>query len=160
MIPVGVLQTTALNGENSMVTSLTTDSHFEGFNEHHPVLFRIAWRMLGNPSDTEDILQQAYLRWLGTKADEVRSPRAFLVTMVTRLCLNDLDLARVKREVSFELEETSMSNECEMHLPTIQIWPMHSTRRFLFCFGDFPRTCRVPPAGSIRMQLRRGLSNP
>lgn len=60
--------------------------------------------MLGNPSDAEDILQEGLLRWMRTNPLEIRSPRAFLVTMVTRLCLNHLDLSRVKREVPLELD--------------------------------------------------------
>lgn len=81
-----------LTWQQTMETQLTT------FNEHRPLLFGIAWRMLGNTADAEDILQEAYIRWLGTAGTDVRSPRALLVTIVTRLCLNHLDLARVKRE--------------------------------------------------------------
>jgi RNA polymerase sigma-70 factor (ECF subfamily) len=68
------------------------------------LLFGIAWRMLGNPSEAEDILQEGLLRWLRTNPLEVRIPRAFLVTIITRLCLNHLDLSRVKREVPLELD--------------------------------------------------------
>ena len=60
--------------------------------------------MLGNPADAEDLLQEALLRWMRINPLEVRSPKAFLITMVTRLCLNHLDLARVKKEISFDLE--------------------------------------------------------
>lgn len=57
--------------------------------------------MLGNVTDAEDILQEALIRWQRLDESSVRSPRAFLVTMVTRLCLNHLDLARVKKERLF-----------------------------------------------------------
>lgn len=87
-----------------MVIGMTTESHIEAFNQHRPVLFGIAWRMLGNPSDAEDILQEGLLRWLRTNPLEVRSHRAFLVTIITRLCLNHLDLARVKKEVPLDLD--------------------------------------------------------
>jgi RNA polymerase sigma-70 factor (ECF subfamily) len=89
-----------------MIAAMMTESqpHVESFDEFRPLLFGIAWRMLGNPSDAEDVLQEALLRWMRTIAQEIRSPRAFLVTMVTRLCLNHLDLARVKKEVSFETD--------------------------------------------------------
>lgn len=60
--------------------------------------------MLGNPADAEDLLQEALLRWMRINPLEIRSPKAFLITMVTRLCLNHLDLARVKKEISFDLE--------------------------------------------------------
>jgi RNA polymerase sigma-70 factor (ECF subfamily) len=82
----------------------TTESHIETYNQHRPLLFGIAWRMLGNPSDAEDILQEGFLRWLRTDPVVVRSPRSFLVTVITRLCLNHLDLARVKKEVPLELD--------------------------------------------------------
>lgn len=87
-----------------MLIDRTTDSQVELFNQHRPLLFGIAWRMLGNPADAEDILQEGLLRWIRTDSAEVRSPRAFLVTMVTRLCLNHLDLARVKKEVPLQVD--------------------------------------------------------
>ena len=62
--------------------------------------------MLGNPADAEDILQEGLLRWLRTDPLEVRSPRAFLVTVITRLCLNHLDLARVKKEISLDRDRS------------------------------------------------------
>jgi RNA polymerase sigma-70 factor, ECF subfamily len=86
-----------------MVIGTTTELHVETFTQHRPLLFGIAWRMLGNTADAEDLLQEALLRWMRTNPLEIRSPKAFLVTMVTRLCLNHLDLARVKKEVSFDL---------------------------------------------------------
>ncbi len=82
-----------------------TETHVETFSSHRPLLFGIAWRMLGNSSDAEDILQEAFLRWQRANIAEVLSPRAFLVTIVTRLCLNYLDLARVKREQPYGTEE-------------------------------------------------------
>jgi RNA polymerase sigma-70 factor (ECF subfamily) len=87
-----------------MVVGMTTESHIETYNQHRPLLFGIAWRMLGNPSDAEDVLQEGFLRWLRTNPIEVRSPRAFLVTVITRLCLNHLDLSRVKKEVPLDLD--------------------------------------------------------
>lgn len=77
------------------------DTQVERFNQHRPLLLGIAWRMLGNTADAEDILQETFLRWMRTVESEIRSPRAFLVTVVTRLCLNHLDRARVKREQPF-----------------------------------------------------------
>jgi RNA polymerase sigma-70 factor (ECF subfamily) len=68
------------------------------FEEHRNLLFSIAYRMLGSVADGEDILQEAYLRWQGASETEIRSPRAFLVTIVTRLCINHLQSARLQRE--------------------------------------------------------------
>ena len=68
------------------------------FERHRPRLFGIAYRMLGSRSDAEDILQDAYLRWHRGASQELRSPEAWLVTTVTRLCIDRLRAARTQRE--------------------------------------------------------------
>lgn len=60
-------------------------------------LLGLAYRMLGSRSDAEDVVQDAYLRYAG--AEDVREPEAFLVTVVTRLCLDRLKSARARREI-------------------------------------------------------------
>jgi RNA polymerase sigma-70 factor (ECF subfamily) len=60
------------------------------------MLLALATRILGNLTDAEDIVQDAYLRWQKTDSKQVRSPQAFLTTTVTRLCLNHLNLSRVR----------------------------------------------------------------
>jgi len=72
----------------------------ELFDNQRQRLFSIAYRMLGSAADADDILQEAALRWLQTSTEAV-SPEAFLVTIVTRLCLNYLQSARAKREEYF-----------------------------------------------------------
>jgi RNA polymerase sigma-70 factor (ECF subfamily) len=67
------------------------------FQQHRPRLFGIAYRMLGSRTDTEDILQDAYLRWHRGASEELRSPEAWLVTTVTRLCIDRLRAARTER---------------------------------------------------------------
>jgi len=59
-------------------------------------LLGLAYRMLGSRSDAEDVVQDAYLRFAG--AQDVRNTEAFLVTIVTRLCLDRLKSAKVQRE--------------------------------------------------------------
>ena len=69
------------------------------FEAHRALLFGIAYRMLGSAADAEDLLQEARLRWLkGGTSEGVGSVRAFLVTVVSRLCLDQLDSARARRE--------------------------------------------------------------
>jgi RNA polymerase sigma-70 factor (ECF subfamily) len=68
------------------------------FERHRPRLFGIAYRMLGSRSDAEDVLQDSYLRWHGGATDELRSPEAWLVTTVTRLCIDRLRAARTERK--------------------------------------------------------------
>jgi RNA polymerase sigma-70 factor (ECF subfamily) len=64
---------------------------------HRGRLLGLAYRMLGSRSDAEDIVQDAYLRFTG--AQDIRNAEAFLVTIVTRLCLDRLKSARAQREV-------------------------------------------------------------
>lgn len=71
------------------------------FDEHHRLLFSIAYRMLGTRADAEDMVQETFLRWQKASDTEIRDPRAFLVTVITRLCINQLQSARVKREQYF-----------------------------------------------------------
>ena len=76
-----------------------TDLRLESFREHRPLLFSIAYRMLGSAADAEDLVQEAYLRWLKADPAEVRSPKDFLSATVTRLAVDHLRSARVRREV-------------------------------------------------------------
>lgn len=68
------------------------------FDSLRPYLFSIAYRMLGSAMDAEDVVQDAYLRWAAADRKAVRSPKAFLATVVTRLCINRLTSARAERE--------------------------------------------------------------
>ncbi|SMD19591.1 sigma-70 family RNA polymerase sigma factor [Rhizobium sp. RU36D] len=61
-------------------------------------LMRLAYRMLGSVSDAEDMLQEAFIRWMRADRTEVREPEAFLRRVVTRLCLDQLKSARHQRE--------------------------------------------------------------
>src|SRR5437899_3999746 len=69
------------------------------FESHRPAMVSLAYRMLGDVGRAQDMVQEAWLRWHHRDV-EVDSPRAFLVTVVTRLCLNELDSARARREES------------------------------------------------------------
>lgn len=72
----------------------------EAFNQHQSMLFAVAYRMLGSSADAEDLLQETFIRWQQTEM-EIESPKALLVTIITRLCINHLQSARVKREQYF-----------------------------------------------------------
>ncbi|MEO5534422.1 MAG: RNA polymerase sigma-70 factor [Pseudolysinimonas sp.] len=69
------------------------------FDEVRPRLFGIAYRMLGSVHDTEDVLQDTWLRWQGADRDAVAEPGAYLATIVTRLSITALTSARARREV-------------------------------------------------------------
>lgn len=66
------------------------------FELQRPHLMSVAYRMLGSVSDAEDMVQEAFVRWQAA-AGEVRSPRAFLTTIVTRQCLDHLKSVAVRR---------------------------------------------------------------
>jgi RNA polymerase sigma-70 factor, ECF subfamily len=68
------------------------------FEENRQRLFGIAYRMLGSVTDAQDLVQETYLRWQQAAGETIRSPQAWLTTVVTRLCLNHLQSARVQRE--------------------------------------------------------------
>jgi RNA polymerase sigma-70 factor (ECF subfamily) len=68
------------------------------FEEFRPLLFSLAYRMLGTRADAEDVVQDAYLRWRNASTEEVRAPKSYLTTVVARLSLDSLKSARRKRE--------------------------------------------------------------
>jgi len=71
------------------------------FDQYRGLLFSVAYRMLGSVADAEDMLQETFLRWQQASIEEIRSPRAFLVTIISRLSINHLQSARVEREEYF-----------------------------------------------------------
>lgn len=70
----------------------------EIFKKHRARLFGIAYRMLGTHAESEDILQEAYLKWHQAKMDEIETPEAWLVTITTRLSIDRLRKASHERE--------------------------------------------------------------
>ncbi|MEO8610855.1 MAG: RNA polymerase sigma-70 factor [Chloroflexota bacterium] len=74
------------------------DETFEGLR---PLLFSIAYRMLGSVMEAEDMVQEAYLRYENAQPETIQSPKAFLCTVVTRLSLDQLKSAKSKREEYF-----------------------------------------------------------
>jgi RNA polymerase sigma-70 factor, ECF subfamily len=80
-----------------MSMSLNRPHESDPLAPHRGRLLGLAYRMLGSRSDAEDIVQDAYVRFAG--AQEVHNPEAFLVTIVTRLCLDRLKSAKAQREV-------------------------------------------------------------
>lgn len=73
----------------------------ETFETYRAHLFAIAYRMLGSAMDAEDMVQETYLRWQAAPPEtqeSIVSLKAFLTTILTRLCLNQLQSARRRRE--------------------------------------------------------------
>ena len=70
----------------------------EDFESFRPLLFAIAYRMLGSVVEAEDIVQEAYLRYAAAERDSIRSLKAFLTTVVTHLSIDRLKSAQNQRE--------------------------------------------------------------
>jgi RNA polymerase sigma-70 factor (ECF subfamily) len=79
----------------STTATLTETDAFEAARPH---LLGIAYRMTGSLADAEDLVQEAWLRWQAADRSVVESPRPYLATIVTRLALDYLKSARVRRE--------------------------------------------------------------
>ena len=104
-------------------------ARIKDFERHRSLLFSIAYRMLGSVADAEDVVQEAYLRWQQAPEAEVRSPRSYLSTVVTRLSIDRLRSARARREeyvgpwlpeplVSERAEEVAVLDELSESLST------------------------------------------
>jgi len=72
-------------------------AHVAAFTSLRSLLFSVAYRLLGQAADAEDVVQEAWLRY-SSHADEVHDPRSWLLQVVTRLSLDELRSARVRRE--------------------------------------------------------------
>jgi RNA polymerase sigma-70 factor, ECF subfamily len=68
------------------------------FETHRPLLFSIAYRMLGSAMEAEDVVQEAYLRYSKLSPEHIQSSKAYLSRMVTNLCLDQLKSAKAQRE--------------------------------------------------------------
>ncbi len=71
----------------------------ESFETYRTHLFSIAYRMLGSVMDAEDMVQETYLRYRATPPETIHSLKAYLTTILTRLCIDQFQLARRKREL-------------------------------------------------------------
>jgi RNA polymerase sigma-70 factor, ECF subfamily len=80
------------------MAAMSNQDAASSFDPLRPKLIRIAYRMLGSVADAEDVVQEAFLRWIDADRQAVREPEAFLRRVVTRLCLDQLKSARHRRE--------------------------------------------------------------
>lgn len=71
--------------------------HARLFEQHRPLMYGVAYRMLGSMSDAEDIVQDAWFRWRDIPIDEIASPRAWLATTVSRLCIDKQRRRKVEK---------------------------------------------------------------
>lgn len=98
------------------------------FEMYRPMMFSIAYRMVGSVTEAEDIVQDAYLRYCQMPPHSVVSPKAFLSTVVTRLCLNHLQTVRVQRESYLGpwLPEPLLTEDEDAYSPTEHVEMLES----------------------------------
>lgn len=68
------------------------------FEQYRPVLFRLAYGMLGRAAPAEDAVQETYIRWQKQDINQIRSPKAWLSKVLNRICLDEIKSARVRKE--------------------------------------------------------------
>jgi RNA polymerase sigma-70 factor (ECF subfamily) len=75
-------------------------AQLEAFTQHRSLLFAVAYRMVGMVADAEDLVQETFLRWQRALAEGevIASPKSWLTAVITRLCIDHLRSARVRRE--------------------------------------------------------------
>ncbi|MGV9821884.1 RNA polymerase sigma-70 factor [Nocardia xishanensis] len=77
---------------------MTTDEHAERFTLLRPLLFTIVYEILGSATESDDVLQDSYLRWAGVDLTTVRDTKSYLARLVTRQALNALRAGARRRE--------------------------------------------------------------
>src|SRR5918996_6186008 len=102
LVPAGChSRVPAWSQREKMAVTQTTDTKREPVYEGlRPLLFSIAYQMVGSTSDAEDIVQEAFLRFHreARRGTQITSPKAWLSTVTTRLAINHVQSARVRRE--------------------------------------------------------------
>jgi RNA polymerase sigma-70 factor (ECF subfamily) len=130
-------------------------------------LTRVAYRMLGSVADAEDVVQDAFIRWMATDRAEVRVPEAFLRRTVMRLCLDQLKSARHQRETyigPWLPEPTVDEDEQEdVTLPLMlaleRLSPLERAAFLLhdvfgLDFDEVATTIQLEPAASLQLAAR------
>jgi RNA polymerase sigma-70 factor (ECF subfamily) len=86
-------------------------THLSVFAEYRGYLLSLAQRLLGSRMDAEDLLQETFIRWQQTSLAQIRSPKAFLATVIKRLCLNHLQSAQSRRELNVDPQEPTLAEQ-------------------------------------------------
>lgn len=73
-------------------------NQLQQFEQYRPLLFSIAYRMMGTAMEAEDIVQDTYVRYAASDRESITSPKHYLTTITTRLCINKMQSAQVQRE--------------------------------------------------------------
>src|ERR1700739_2549487 len=82
-----------------------SDQVTEAWRSHRPYLVNLAYQMLGDIGDAEDLVQEAFLRLSRADADEIDDVRGWLTVVASRLCLDQVRSARARYERPGDLED-------------------------------------------------------
>lgn len=110
-----------------------TPEHAERFTVLRPLLFTIAYEILGTATESDDVLQESYLRWAKVDLDEVHDTKAYLAQLVTRQALNALRAAA-------DAGRTTSGRGYRNRYCWTGRWPAR-TRPRMWCW---PNRCRWP----------------
>ena len=128
------------------------DRHLDVFQNHHSLLFSIAYRMLGSASAAEDILQDAYLRFRSVALSKIEFPKAYLSAAVTRMCINQLTSARARRTTylgPWLPEPVLTADNPDFTAPEARVWMVDSlSLAFLVLLAR-----GLYPQGSVRVRI-------
>ena len=97
-------------------------NHLEHFVAYRSYLFTLACRILGRAEDAEDLLQDTFLHWQQTSLANIRSPKAFLTTVLKNLCSNYLRSARVRREECVDLSSLKSLRGTDLSAASLPAW--------------------------------------
>ncbi len=81
----------------AMALAMEMKSRLEWFEQTRPLLEGMAYRMLGSRSDSEDVIQDAFIRWSGVRLKGIDNPKAYLVSCVSRLCIDRLRRRKIEK---------------------------------------------------------------
>jgi RNA polymerase sigma-70 factor (ECF subfamily) len=129
----------------TMTRELIQNATSEGVVALRPRLLGLAYRMLGDYDDAEDVVQDAYLRWHRAEQEEIRSPEAWLVTVTTRLAIDrrrKLETERVNypgvwlpEPIATDRDETELASELSMAL-LVLLEQLHPEERAAFLLRE------------------------
>ncbi len=99
------------------------ETRVDQLDQYRPLLFGIAYRMLGSAMDAEDMVQETFLRWQRERSDEIQSPKGYLSAVITRLCIDHLRSAHIQREqyVGPWLPEPLLTTEDTSMIETLEL---------------------------------------
>ncbi len=139
--------------ECSGAPEANADTPEAAFTALRPLLFSVAYRLLGRPADAEDVVQESWLRYARAPG-KVRNPRSWLIQVVTRLCLDQLRSARTRHEqpAGIWLPEPVLTggSVAEDPLETVE-------RRDLLSLGALAMLQRLSPAERAVLVLHEAI---